>query len=184
MEELLHVMAEVFGKGGNFLLNIGPAPDGRFPKNAIKRLKGSLAFLAGTYKALSCLKAEPIRIELDDEIIEMKAVNVTVSNMKYAGGGMVFAPDAVADDGLLDVCIVGEIGKIELALTFPQMYRNGGVKHPALSRYRSSVVRIYTEQPSGKMFDGNINGQTPLEAKVLPKAVSVLVPPSHKTIPR
>ena len=27
-----------------------------------------------------------------------------------------------------------------------------------------------------KMFDGNINGRTPLEAKILPKAIDVLVP--------
>jgi len=39
MDELLHVMADVFSKGGNFLLNIGPAPDGTFPKNAVTRLR-------------------------------------------------------------------------------------------------------------------------------------------------
>lgn len=144
--------------------------------NAMKRLQGSFAYLAATYKTLSSLKAEPVRIELDDEIIETKVISVTISNMKYAGGGMVFAPNAILDDGLFDICIVGEIGKFSFALTFPQMYRNTGAKHPALSRYRSRVVRIFTERAVDKMFDGNINGKTPLEAKVLPKAIDVLVP--------
>lgn len=144
--------------------------------NAFKRLSGSLAFLTGTYKALSSLKAEPVRIELDDEVIETKAVSVTINNMKYAGGGMVFAPNAILDDGLFDVCIVREIGKISFALTFPQMYKNTGAKHPTLSRHRSSTVKIFTERSVDKMFDGNINGKTPLEAKVLPKAIDVLVP--------
>ena len=148
--------------------------------NAMKRLKGSLAFLAATYKALSSLKAEPVRIELDDEIIETEVISVTISNMKYAGGGMVFAPDAVVDDGLFDISIVREIGRLSLALTFPQMYTDTGVKHPALSRHRSSTIRIYTEQPIGKMFDGNINGKTPLDAKILPKALDVIVPSSIK----
>jgi diacylglycerol kinase (ATP) len=107
-------------------------------------------------------------------------VSVTVSNMKYAGGGMIFAPNAVVDDGLFDVCIVREIGKIGFALTFPQMYKDAGPKHPALSRHRSSSVRIFTENPMEKMFDGNINGKTPLEAKILAKAIEVLVPSSTK----
>lgn len=143
---------------------------------AMKRLKGSLAFFAATYKTLSSLQVEPVRIELDDEIIETRVVSVTISNMKYAGGGMVFAPDAKLDDGLFDICIVREVGKLSFALTFPQMYRGMGAQHPALSRHRSSAVKIYTESAVEKLFDGNINGETPLEAKVLPKVIDVLVP--------
>lgn len=146
--------------------------------NAMRRLRGSLAFLAATYRVLSSLKARRIRIELDDEIIETKVVSVTISNMKYAGGGMVFAPDAVVDDGLLDICIVREIGKVSFALTFPQMYRDTGAEHPALSRHRSSIVKVFTERPVEKMFDGSINGKTPLELRILPKAIDVLVPSS------
>ncbi len=144
--------------------------------NAMRRLRGSPAFFAATYKALSNLRARQMRIELDDEIIETKAVSVTISNMKYAGGGMVFAPDAVVDDGLFDICIVREVGRISFAMTFPQMYKDMGAKHSALSRHRSSVVRIFTEEPMEKMFDGNINGKTPLEAKILAEAMDVLVP--------
>ena len=160
------------------IAGIGFACDVTSQANAMRKLKGSLAFFAATYKALSALKPINVRVELDHEIIETKAVSITISNMKYAGGGMVFAPDAVFDDGLFDVCIVREIGKASFALTFPQMYRDSGVKHPAVSRYRSSAVRIFTEQPLGKMFDGNINGKTPLEAKIMRRAVDVLVPSS------
>ena len=144
--------------------------------NAFSHLKGSLSFFIATYKALSKLKAKHVRIELDNEVIETEAVSVTVSNMKYAGGGMVFAPDTVVDDGLFDVCIIGKIGKVSLALTFPQMYKDTGPKHPALNRYRSRTVKITCDHPLDKMFDGNINGTTPLEAKILPSAVEVIIP--------
>ena len=160
------------------IAGIGFACDVTSQANAMRKLKGSLAFFAATYKALSALKPINVRVELDHEIIETKAVSITISNMKYAGGGMIFAPHAVVDDGLFDVCIVREIGRASFALTFPQMYRDSGVKHPAVSRYRSSAVRIFTEQPLGKMFDGNINGKMPLEAKIMRKAVDVLVPSS------
>jgi YegS/Rv2252/BmrU family lipid kinase len=160
------------------IAGVGFASDVSSEANAMRRVKGSLAFFIGTYKALSALKARRARIELDDETIEGKMVSITISNMKYAGGGMVFAPDAIVDDGLFDICLVREVGKTSLALTFPQMYRDTGAKHPALSRYRSSIVKIFTEQPMEKMFDGSINGETPLEAEVLPRALDILIPPS------
>jgi len=158
------------------IAGVGFSSDVTIRANAMQKLKGSLAFFAATYKALTNLKSRQARIELDDEIIEAKVISVTISNMKYAGGGMVFAPDAVVDDGLFDVSIVREVGRISFALTFPQMYRDAGVRHPAYSRHRSSAIKIFTEQPSEKMFDGNINGKTPLEAKILPKAIDVLLP--------
>jgi len=36
---LLHNLIRVAGRGGNLLLNVGPAPDGSFPPEAIERLK-------------------------------------------------------------------------------------------------------------------------------------------------
>jgi len=39
MDELLRVMGEVFSKGGNFLLNVGPRPDGLIPAGEIQRLR-------------------------------------------------------------------------------------------------------------------------------------------------
>ena len=56
------------------------------------------------------------------------------------------------------------------------MYSETGAAHPALSRHRSRVVRVFTEQPVEKIFDGSINGKTPLEAEILVKAIDVLAP--------
>lgn len=39
LDELLRVMAEVFSKGGNFLLNVGPRPDGKIPDGEAERLR-------------------------------------------------------------------------------------------------------------------------------------------------
>jgi alpha-L-fucosidase len=37
--ELAATLAEVRSKGGNFLLNVGPRPDGRFPASSVSRLE-------------------------------------------------------------------------------------------------------------------------------------------------
>jgi len=37
--QLVHLLINIVAKGGNFLLNVGPQPDGRFPEEARARLK-------------------------------------------------------------------------------------------------------------------------------------------------
>lgn len=38
--QLVQTLVDVASKGGNFLLNVGPQPDGRFPEQAVHRLEG------------------------------------------------------------------------------------------------------------------------------------------------
>jgi alpha-L-fucosidase len=38
-EDLIHKLVDIASKGGNYLLNIGPKPDGTFPQESIERLK-------------------------------------------------------------------------------------------------------------------------------------------------
>jgi alpha-L-fucosidase len=37
--KLIHLLVDVVGKGGNFLLNVGPQPDGELPAEAVQRMK-------------------------------------------------------------------------------------------------------------------------------------------------
>jgi len=36
--KLIHLLVDIVGKGGNFLLNVGPQPDGQLPAEAVKRM--------------------------------------------------------------------------------------------------------------------------------------------------
>jgi len=36
---LIHLLVDVVGKGGNFLLNVGPQPDGQLPAKAVERMR-------------------------------------------------------------------------------------------------------------------------------------------------
>jgi alpha-L-fucosidase len=37
--DLIHLLVDIVSKGGNFLLNVGPGPDGRLPRPALDRLR-------------------------------------------------------------------------------------------------------------------------------------------------
>jgi alpha-L-fucosidase len=42
---LIQLLVEIVGKGGNFLLNVGPQPDGQLPAEAVERLEAIGAWL-------------------------------------------------------------------------------------------------------------------------------------------
>ncbi len=144
--------------------------------NKMKYLKGSPAFFIATYKAINRLRSVPVRITLDDAILNVNCTSILIQNTRFCGGGLLMAPAARVDDGLFDVVVVNDIGKVDLMLNFPRIYSGRHLKHPKFSLYRSRSVRIDTPINLSKMFDGDIYGQTPVNAKVLRGAATIISP--------
>jgi diacylglycerol kinase (ATP) len=139
-------------------------------------LKGPPAFFAAVYKAVHRLRAVPLVIELDDLTLDMECAAVMIQNTPYTGGGLLIAPSARVDDGLLDVVVVDDIGKWNLMVNFPKVYSGRHLEHPSFSAYRSSRVRIESRERLPKMFDGDLCGWTPVEAEVQRAALRVVRP--------
>lgn len=138
--------------------------------------RGSAAIFAGTVSVVSRLRAVPMRVELDDKVIEGRFTGVFVLNTKFTGGGLLLAPDALPDDGWLDIVLMGELSRLDFLWTLPKAYKGGHLKHPAVSIYRAKRVAVTADQPLPKLFDGNTFGSSPLEATIAPLALEVAVP--------
>lgn len=59
-QELLRVMAEVFSKGGNFLLNVGPKPNGKIPEGEVEALRKIGEWMAVNGEAVYGTKRSPL----------------------------------------------------------------------------------------------------------------------------
>lgn len=99
--------------------------------NRFTWLKGPPAFFAAVYKAVHRLRAVPLVIELDDLTLDMECAAVMIQNTPYTGGGLLMAPGARVDDGLLDVVVVDDIGKKDLMVNFPKVYSGRHLEHRA-----------------------------------------------------
>ena len=99
-----------------------------------------------------------------------------VANAQSYGGGMRIAPDAQLDDGLLDLCIIGEASRGEFLRAFPRVFKGTHVFHPKVSMLRASRLRIESSPPLPVLSDGEIVGQTPFEVQILPGALWVMRP--------
>ncbi len=98
------------------------------------------------------------------------------ANTPLYGGGMKVAPRAKMDDGLLDVCVVGAVGRVKLFAVFPTVYagRHLGIKE--VEYFQAARLRVETESPMDVYADGEFVCRTPIEVSVQPLALNVVAP--------
>ena len=102
---------------------------------------------------------------------------------KYSGGGMRQTPEAVMDDGLLDMTIIPELPIMKIAVEAPKLFTGKfmTVKELVTSRSREIIVIPYDEVlPCAHVcgdpveVDGEVIGNAPVKFEVLPSQLNVL----------
>jgi diacylglycerol kinase family enzyme len=83
-------------------------------------------------------------------------------------------PDALPDDGLLDITVIREMGRIEIIKSLKLLYDGTILSHPKVDGYRSTNLRVVTESPLYVEADGESLGQTPAEFSIIPAAVNIV----------
>src|SRR5438445_9585688 len=101
---------------------------------------------------------------------------IACANSPSYGGGMRIAPRATMDDGMLDVCFVGDLGKLKLFCLFPSVYVGRHLTITGVEYFQAERLRIGTEQPVDIYADGQYVCQTPVEIAIAPRALRVVVP--------
>jgi YegS/Rv2252/BmrU family lipid kinase len=126
----------------------------------------------------AAIRYRPARMEiaLDDQVIRTRALMVTVANGPYTGAGMTVAPDARVDDGRFDVTVFEHFSKWELIRHLAAIAFGRRRYVPHVSTYRSTFARISSASPLPARADSRDLGTTPVEFRVLPAALPVLVP--------
>ena len=81
-------------------------------------------------------------------VLEQRAAVVVVANLGLFGGGMRICPDARPDDGLLDLCLVGDVGRLALLRAFPKVRTGAHLDHPAVTVLRVAELSV-------EMLDGD-----------------------------
>ncbi|MFJ6485158.1 MULTISPECIES: diacylglycerol kinase [unclassified Streptomyces] len=136
----------------------------------VGRFKYDLAMIA----ELAAFRPFPYRITLDDgPVIETEATLVAVGNGSSYGGGMRICADAVPDDGLFDVTVVGDCSRATLLKVFPQVYKGRHLDHPKVTVHRARKISLEAAG-LGAYADGEPLGALPVTAECVPRAVRLL----------
>jgi diacylglycerol kinase (ATP) len=144
----------------------------------LKRLGNSGAFLVSALHQLARNRPRPIHVVGTGHDGHLEIVDVMVANNRFMGGGMLPAPEALLDDGALDVVMITATGRLRLARKMPKLYKGTHLSDPITRWFRSEEVRIDTPrgEPQGVVLDGELVGTTPVAFRVIPRALGVRVP--------
>lgn len=143
--------------------------------NLMTRPRGASRYTIALLRELLSFKPVSYDLRIDGTQRSLEGMLISVANNSSIGGGMEVAPDAVLDDGLLDVFIVSKISKFELLRVFPKVFSGTHTSHPAVEIVRARTVRIEADRPIVAYADGERIGPLPVDIEVVPGAVRVLV---------
>jgi YegS/Rv2252/BmrU family lipid kinase len=139
---------------------------------------GGLVYAYGALRALLSWRAARFEIELDPpgERHVFTGYSVAVANSKAYGGGMRLAPDALLDDGMLEVIAIEHVSRLRFLANLPRVFRGTHVQLPSVRVFRAAEVAISADREFVMYADGDPIGELPLRLRAVPAAVTVLVP--------
>jgi len=142
----------------------------------VKFLRGSAVYLYAILRVLPRFKPRLVSIRSENGTREQPIMFAAIGNTRQYGGGIRITPDAVIDDGLLDLCIVHETTRVQLLKTLPLAYTGAHVKSPFVEIGRGREFHFASEQSMAVYADGEPLTRTPVSFAVCPQKLRVVVP--------
>lgn len=152
--------------------------------NDVTWTSGTPLYVLATLRTLAAYSPTPVRVTVDDTTIETEAWLVAVGNTRTYASGMMITPAASVHDGLLDVCVVGPVSRVDFLRTFPSVFSGTHVDHPEVSTARGRHVSIETLAPVRAVdlwASGEHAGPLPADLEPVAGALAVVVPSTPTT---
>ena len=136
-----------------------------------------LTYQKALLSAMLTYKNKPVKVSADTFNYERSIMSLVVANGKYFGGGMGIAPDALPDDKLFSVVIIGAISIPTYLKNLGSIRKSKKIDHPELKYLSASEILI--ESPEGPLpidMDGEFIGFSPIRMKIVPGAINFIAP--------
>lgn len=145
-------------------------------------ISGSLAYMLGVVIMLIKKKGANIRIESGGKTLkEGKVLLTAITNGCYCGGGWKGIPKAVTNDGLLDISIVKDIGRLSFVTLVPR-YQKGTHLETKKGRnivgyHQGTEATITTLEEGIRLcIDGEMTDFDKITLNIAPQAMRFIIP--------
>lgn len=134
---------------------------------------GPLSYMFNLVASLFSYKLMDARISLDGELINTRLFSLSVGICRYNGGGMMQAPNALPDDGLLDLTVIKRLSKLAVIRNVPKLFDGSFTRLPMVFTGQGKNIDI---QAKGLLIeaDGESVGETPCTIGIVPLALNVI----------
>jgi YegS/Rv2252/BmrU family lipid kinase len=154
--------------------------------NETTLVRGRLVYAYGLLRALAGWRPATFTVTVDGgQTRTLTGYTVALANSRYYGGGMMLAPDATLQDGMLDVVLILETPKLRFLRKAPAVFTGAHVRLDNVELLRGRTIEVGASRPLTMYADGDPIADLPVTVAVLPGAVPTLVPatmPSPATV--
>ena len=141
-----------------------------------KGRRGAWLYAWTILKSFFRYKPAGMKVWIDDRLVYNDLLfSVAIGICKYNGGGVQQLPDAVADDGLLDVSLIRPIHFWHVLLRFRYLFNGEIYRIRHILQARGEKIRIESTPEISLEVDGELLGETTLEFSVLHQAIKIVV---------
>ncbi len=154
------------------ILGLGFVADVTMTAKKLKML-GNMSYTLGVLYRTVRLNSFGANISLDGKKLDRDCVFIEISNTTYTSN-FLMAPDAVIDDGYLDITILNRVTRRRLLQAFPKVFTGEHVKLPEVETFQAREISI--ETPDGEKVltpDGEVLGISPVKITCLKQACEV-----------
>ncbi|MBL4886391.1 MAG: diacylglycerol kinase family lipid kinase, partial [Planctomycetaceae bacterium] len=186
-----HEVAGIIARGKKVKIDLGQAGDHRFAVMAscgfdaeiIQRVHShrtghitKLSYLGPIITTLWSNRRTPLRVYTSESSKPRTCEMAIVANLSRYALNLSICPDAKENNGLFDVCLIKSTSRWDLCLLFLRGLLTSKIQSAKVERFQTDQLTIETDSPVPIQVDGDPLGQTPLEFKVLPQALELIVP--------
>jgi diacylglycerol kinase (ATP) len=148
----------------------------RYANERVRWLTGSPAYLWSLLHCMQEYRPKPLEITADAHSFSGDVLFAVVGNCASYGGGIRLAPRAKLDDGMLDVCVVPYMSRLELLRWVPRAYHGKHLRHPKIRYFQARKVTLCTSSHMELFGDGEYLQNLPATIEVMPRSLRVIAP--------
>lgn len=137
---------------------------------------GPLIYLKNLFTSLLFYKYSKTHIYIDDSEVPVSNLtfSLSVGICKYNGGGMMQLPEAIPDDGILNMTLIKKLGKLLVIKEVKNLYNGSFVNHPKVETFTGKKFRIVSDPVIKIEVDGESLGHSPFEFEIIPRCLRMI----------
>ncbi|MDD2594403.1 MAG: diacylglycerol kinase family protein [Bacteroidales bacterium] len=146
-----------------------------FDKLKEKGKTGDRQYLKCVLKGFLGYTQRKFKVIADGNVFyEGNVFSISMGIGKYSGGGMMQTPDAVYDDGLINLTVVKQLPKLRVLLHVKKLFKGNIYKVRSVIHTMAKTLVIQAWPSSRVEVDGEDVGNCPILVEVLPKSINVI----------
>lgn len=131
-------------------------------------------------KTLLFYKEKMMTLQMEGKSENKRLFINTIANGRRFAGDFLLTPEAIANDGQLDVCYISKLNLLQRLKILLQVPKGTHINDKKVNYYQCPQLQISFEQEMPYHLDGELFFAREFNIKVLPAAISIIYMPEGK----